>query len=192
MTTIRYQEFEQLSARLVGTLHGRVLEIGAGMGANFDSLAADVDWIGLEPDEVSRAELDARAEARGYRTPALSSFAEAIPLGSASVDAVLGTAVLCSVRDPAAVLAEVRRILRPGGRAVFAEHVAAPPGTLKRALQSAVSPLAARLDRGCRWNRDTAALLEAANLRGDLQRMEISQGMLPSVPAILFSGTVSG
>lgn len=153
MTKIRYQEFDRRRAQLVGTLHGRLLEIGAGTGANFDCLAADAEWIGLEPDAAARAELDANAAARGYRTPALSSFAEAIPLDSASVDAVLGTAVLCSVRDPAAVLAE--------------------------------------LDRGCHWDRDTAALLQASSLRGDLQRMDIAQGLLPSVPAILFAGTAS-
>lgn len=189
MTKIPYREFDRLRARMVATLHGRVLEIGAGTGANFDALAVDAQWVGLEPDPDSRAELDVRAAERGYTTPALSAPAEDIPLESGSLDAVLGTSVLCSVRDPAAVLAEVCRVLKPGGRAVFAEHVAAPASTFKRRLQILATPLSVRLDHGCHWDRDTAALLAAAGLRGDVRRMEISQGILPSVPVILFDGT---
>lgn len=185
-----YPEFERRRARLVGTLHGRLLEIGAGSGANFDALAADAEWIGLEPDAGARTELDAAAAARGYPTPALFSPAESIPLESASMDAVLGTAVLCSVADPAAVLAEVCRVLRPGGRVVFAEHVAAPPSSFKRWLQTAATPLSVRLDHGCHWNRDTGALLEGSRLQGSVERMEITQGILPSIPAVLFAGTL--
>lgn len=188
MSRIAYAEFERLCAARIGTLQGTVLEIGAGDGGNLGFLAKGTQWIGLEPDDRRRNRLNAVAAARGHRIPALNRRAEDTGLPAGSVDAVLGTRVLCSVEDPPAVLAEVRRVLRPGGRAVFAEHVAAPAGSLKLRLQRVASPLSARLDHGCRWDRDAAALLSAAGFSGRLDTVEISQGILPSVPMILFDG----
>ena len=98
-----------------------MLEIGAGTGANFGLLSGDVDWIGLEPDRGRRREL---AESRAG-CMILDARAERIPLPDSSVDGALATIVLCSVRDQDRALAEIVRVLRPGGRFVFFEHVAA-------------------------------------------------------------------
>ena len=87
--------YEQDERRLIGGLRGRVLEIGAGTGANLDLLAPSVDWVALEPDRRSRRQL-ARTSDRGT---VLNATAERIPFANASVDAVLSTLVLCSVRD---------------------------------------------------------------------------------------------
>lgn len=182
---------DDLERDAVGRLRGRVLEIGAGEGENFGALQHDVDWVGLEPDAERRRELATRAREWGHRAEPLDAVAEEIPLPDASVDAVVGTYVLCSVRDQAAALAEVRRVLKPGGRVVFVDHVIAPPRTLKRAVQRVVTPFSVRFCHGCHWDRDTGAALVAAGFAGDDVRMV----RVPSFPfgptrVLLFSGHV--
>jgi ubiquinone/menaquinone biosynthesis C-methylase UbiE len=77
-----------------------------------------------------------RAQALGIAAQSLAASAQRLPFADESVDVVLSTLVLCSVPDPAAALAEVRRVLRPRGRFVFVEHVAAPPRTMLRRAQA--------------------------------------------------------
>ncbi|GAA2041316.1 class I SAM-dependent methyltransferase [Agromyces tropicus] len=184
-------ELDDLEREAIGRVRGRVLEIGAGEGENFGALHHEVEWVGLEPDAERRAEL--RTRAREWRHPAepLDAVAERIPLPDASVDAVVGTYVLCSVADQATALAEVRRVLRPGGRVVFVDHVVAPPGTLKRGIQHAVTPFSRRWCHGCHWDRDTGAALVAAGFAADEARLV----RVPSFPfgptrVLLFSGHV--
>jgi ubiquinone/menaquinone biosynthesis C-methylase UbiE len=147
---------------LLATLSGTVLEIGAGRGANFDRLPSRTRWIGLEPDRRLRRRLARNAESHGRDAWILAAHAEDIPLDDASVDAVVATVVLCSVSDPARVVAEVRRVLRPGGRFVFCEHVAATRGSASRKLQGWFAPLTRRFDRGCDPTRPTASTIRAA------------------------------
>nr|MDT0667083.1 class I SAM-dependent methyltransferase [Micromonospora sp. DSM 115978] len=88
--------------------------------------------------------------------------AERTGLADASADAVVSTLVLCTVSDPEAVLAEVRRVLRPGGRFLFVEHVAAPAGTATRAVQRAVRRPWSWIFEGCDTIRPTGDTLRAA------------------------------
>lgn len=180
------REFDSLQAELVGTLHGRVLEVGAGCGANLEALADDVEWTGLEPDDASRAVLRRRAPGR----PVLAARCEDIPLDDGSMDAVLASYVLCSVDDLPRALGELHRVLRPGGRAVFIEHVVAAPGTVKRTIQRAATPLSRRLDHGCRWDNDPLPAIAAAGFRQvGLRRHEVATGVpLLSVACILYEG----
>jgi ubiquinone/menaquinone biosynthesis C-methylase UbiE len=149
----------------LGALTGTVLEIGAGAGANFGYFRRGIRWLGLEPNPRRRGELARTAARYGQHAPVLAAPAERIPLGDASVDAVAATVVLCSVADQDAVLAEVRRVLRPGGRFVFFEHVAAPAGTWARLLQRCVAPVTRRFDGGCDPGRETWRAIEAAGFR---------------------------
>jgi ubiquinone/menaquinone biosynthesis C-methylase UbiE len=169
---------DDLEREAISRVRGRVLEIGAGEGENFGAFQHDVEWVGLEPDADRRTELAARARGWGHRSEVLDAVAERIPLPDASVDAVVGTYVLCSVDDQAAALAEVRRVLRPGGRVVFVDHVVAPPRTLKRAVQRAVTPFSARLCHNCHWDRDTGRALADAGFTGD----EVRLVRVPSFP----------
>ena len=183
---------DDLEREAIGRVRGRVLEIGAGEGANFGAFHHDVEWVGLEPDFRRRVELAQQARAWQHAREPLDAVAEAIPLPDASVDAVVGTYVLCSVRDQGAALAEVRRVLKPGGRVVFVDHVIAPPRTLKRAVQRVVTPFSVRLCHGCHWDRDTGAALVAAGFAGDDVRLV----RVPSFPfgptrVLLFSGHVA-
>jgi len=152
-------------AAVLGSLTGTVLEIGAGTGANFGYFRPDIRWLGLEPDPGRRRQLSAAAAAAGQHAPVIVAAAEQIPLADASVDAVAATLVLCSVADQDQVLAEVRRVLRPGGRFAFFEHVAAPPRTWSRRLQRCVAPVTRRLDAGCDPGRETWRAIETAGFR---------------------------
>ena len=90
--------------------------------------------------------------------------AEAIPVPDHSVDTVVSTLVLCTVDDPAAAMAEIRRVLRPGGRLLFLEHVRSADPALARS-QDRWDPVWKRIGHGCRCNRATLATVEASGLR---------------------------
>ncbi len=146
---------------LLAPLSGTVLEIGPGGGNNLAFLRPDVRWIGVEPNPFFHDRLRARGERLGIEVDVRAATAEALPAADQSVDAVVASLVLCSVRDPEATLREVRRVLRPGGRFVFIEHVAAPHGAL-RVVQHALRPIWRALSDGCNPDRDTGRLIEAA------------------------------
>ncbi|GIH04683.1 hypothetical protein Rhe02_27500 [Rhizocola hellebori] len=149
------ESFYALMDQLIGGVGGRVLEIGAGRGRNFDRLRRDIEWIGLEPDPARRRVLSQVAAAHGHSSPILEGGAEQIPLPDASVDAVVARVVLCSVADQAKVLAEVKRVLKPGGEFIFFEHVAARRGSWSYWLQRAWAPFSRRFDGGCDPTRQT-------------------------------------
>jgi SAM-dependent methyltransferase len=148
--------------RLLGGLRGYVLEIGPGGGANLRYLADDVYWIGVEPNRFFLPYLEREAKRLGRFVELRSGTAERLPLPDRSVDAVVSSLVLCSVDDVPAALAEVRRVLRPGGRFVFLEHVGAEPGSRLRSVQSAVRPLWSALAAGCEPDRDLEAAIRSA------------------------------
>lgn len=180
---------DDLEREVLGRVRGRVLEIGAGAGENFGAFHADVSWTGLEPDAKRRTELAIRAREWRHVAPPLDAVAEAIPLPDASVDAVAGTYVLCSVSDLSAALAEVRRVLVPGGRVVFVDHVVAPPGTLKRTVQRVATPISKRLCHGCHWDRDPeTALAEAGFVADDVRRLRIRSAPFGPVPVLVYEG----
>src|SRR5882672_10883505 len=147
---------------LFADLSGTVVEIGPGTGANLAHLPRGVRWIGIEPNPHMQARLRQRAAATGIAAEFRIASAQSLGFEDASVDVVLSTLVLCSVPDPAAVLAEVRRILRPGGRFVFIEHVAAPRGTPLWSLQRVLRPLWSCIADGCRPDRELGAAIRAA------------------------------
>jgi SAM-dependent methyltransferase len=150
---------------LLTPLSGTVLELGPGGGNNLAFLRRGVRWIGVEPNPFFHDRLRARGERLGIDVDVRAATAEALPVADHAVDAVISTLVLCSVRDPEAALREVRRVLRPGGRFVFVEHVAAPRGSGLRLAQRAVRPIWRALSDGCHPDRDTGRLIEAAGFR---------------------------
>ena len=153
----RRAAYDAVKRSLFADLRGTVLEIGAGKGANFGLLPGQVRWVGLEPARRRRRRL-----ARSHAGLVLAGDGERIPLRDHSVDAVISTIVLCSVQDQDRVLAEVRRVLRPGGAFVFCEHVAAPTGTWARRWQRALAPWCRRFDAGCDPSRETWRAIERA------------------------------
>jgi SAM-dependent methyltransferase len=145
--------------------------LGPGAGGNLRHYRPDVRWLGVEPSDTARDLTRAAAADLGRRALVLPGRAEQLELDDASVDAVVCSFVLCSVDDPGLALAEVRRVLRPGGRFVFAEHVAAPRGTWVRRGQN----LSAALPGGCRPNRETGDAITTAGFTiVDLHRFDLS------------------
>ncbi|XP_065861367.1 uncharacterized protein [Euphorbia lathyris] len=156
-------EISAYKSQLFSNLRGKakkVLEIGIGTGPNLKYYAgdADVEVFGVDPNGKMEKYAHEAAKAAGL-LPANFNFiqavGEAIPLNDASVDAVIGTLVLCSVADVNQTLQEVKRVLRPGGAYVFVEHVAAKDGTLLRFVQNVVDPLQQTLADGCHLTRET-------------------------------------
>lgn len=150
---------------LLSQVVGTVIEIGPGAGANFRYYPRDIRWIGAEPNRHMHPYLHRAAEAAGFRIEVHLSHAENLGLPNESVDTVVATAVLCSVQDPPKVLQEIRRVMKPGGRFIFVEHVAAPRGTVLRSIQRIIQPLWSCMADGCHPVRDTGELIRRAGLK---------------------------
>jgi ubiquinone/menaquinone biosynthesis C-methylase UbiE len=152
-------------AELLGPLTGTVVEVGAGTGLNLDHYGSGVERLVLvEPDRHMRARLARRlAESPWHgRAELLDATAERLPLDDDAADAVVTTLVLCSVPDQAAALAEIRRVLRPGGTLALLEHVLADHKPRRAAWQHRLTPLWRRLADGCHLDRRTTDVLSAA------------------------------
>ncbi len=173
---------------LVAGLEGEVLEIGAGTGHNLRWYPSTVTRLVLtEPDPHMRAKLASKvADAAGRDGgPAVvevvdrSSDDLAVP--DASLDAVVATLVLCTVPDPAATLAEVRRVLRPGGRFVYLEHVAATDTPRDLRWQERFEPVWKRVAGNCHLTRTTERAIVDAGFVVDTEWREA----MPTAPVIL-------
>lgn len=167
---------------LFGQTEGRdgaapvVVEIGAGTGLNAAFLPAGTRWIVVEPNVHFHDRIRDAARVHELAVDIRDGTAERLPVADGAADAVVSTLVLCSVDDVGAALAEARRVLRPGGRFVFVEHVAAPAGTLRRAAQRLVRRPWGWLADGCRPDQETGRLLEAAGF-ADLQTEAFRAGI---------------
>ena len=151
-------------AELLAGLSGRVAEVGAGNGLNFAHYPAEVDEVvAVEPEGHLRRLAERAAEGASVSIRVVDGVAGELPLEDASVDAGVASLVLCSVRDQAAALGELRRVIRPGGELRFYEHVVAHKPGLARVQRLAdrtrIWPLVAG---GCHASRDTAPAIEAA------------------------------
>lgn len=171
----------QMRRRQLAGARGRVLEIGAGTGANLPHYPAAVDELTVtEPDEAMLRRLS-RRHARGARAATLlRAQAQDLPFPDASFDTVVCTAVLCSVPEQDAALAEIRRVLRPGGQLLFTEHVRSDDPVRRRWQDRLERPWGA-ITGGCHPNRDTGAALARAGF--DVQIVE--RGELPMVPRLV-------
>lgn len=154
-------------AELLDDVEGVVVDIGAGTGANLPHFSAAVTrLIAAEPDPHMRRRLRERLSA-GAPCPVdvVDAPAERTTLPAASVDAVVSTLVLCSVTDLDAALAEYRRVLRPGGKLVFIEHVIAHDNPGRARWQRRIEPIWKRMFGNCHLTRDTATAIERAGFQ---------------------------
>ncbi len=161
ISALQARQEAPLRRELLAGLSGRVVEPGAGTGVNFAHYPAAVtEVVAVEPEPTMRKRALRAASSAPVPVRVVEGLAGAIPAPDASFDAAVVSMMLCSVDQPA-VLAELRRVLRPGGELRFYEHVAATAPRLVR-LQRTVAPLWARVFGGCRIDRDTLAAIEAA------------------------------
>ncbi|MCC7340290.1 MAG: class I SAM-dependent methyltransferase [Bryobacterales bacterium] len=146
---------------------GDVVEIGAGAGPNIRFLKTLRSYRAIEPNPYMHPHLLRDLAARRVQSSLIPDAAEGalarIPEGS--VDTVISTLVLCSVNDPKALVALVKRVLRPGGRLLLLEHVGAQPGSTLCACQHCLTPVFRFLGDGCRPNRNTRVTIESGGFR---------------------------
>jgi ubiquinone/menaquinone biosynthesis C-methylase UbiE len=166
----------------VGAAEGRVLEIGIGSGLNLPLYGGMVSSvIGLEPSPELLRMARSRASAAAVPVTLIDASAEAIPLDAESVDTVVTTWTLCTIPDASRALAEMRRVLKPGGALLFVEHGRAPePGVAR--WQDRLDPLWSHIAGGCHLNRKMDDLLNQAGFRIDM----LAHPRLPGPPTHTF------
>lgn len=166
---------------------GEIVEIGPGVGANFRYFSPGSRVIAVEPNPQMHGALRAAAAKHGVSVDLVQRSALDTGLPDNSVDWVVSTLVLCTVADPAATLSEIRRILRPGGRFVFVEHVAAAPGSWLRGIQELVRRPWQWFFEGCHTHRDTLADIH----RAGFSKVRVDRWTLVS-PFIPVNSQISG
>lgn len=151
--------------QVVGAARGRVLEIGVGSGLNLLLYGPTVESVcGIDPSSELLRRAGARIADAQVPVSLVRASAEQLPFGDAAFDTLVMTWVLCSVPEPGAALAEMRRVLKPGGRLFFVEHGLAPePRTVR--WQRRLTPYWRRIGGGCHLDRRMDELIRAAGFR---------------------------
>lgn len=166
---------------LLSNARGRVLEIGAGTGLNVDSYPETLDRLVLtEPSEPMAKRMVDKVAESPLNPEVVIATAEELPFDDASFDTIVSTLVLCTVPDPAAALAEIQRLLAPGGQLLLLEHVRSESADSAKWQDRLETPW--RLyGNGCYCNRDTISMVESAGFSWD----ELEHGTIPHAPPII-------
>ncbi|WGD50159.1 class I SAM-dependent methyltransferase [Bradyrhizobium sp. CB1650] len=178
---MRNKQLLPFRKRVIGAAEGRVLEIGVGSGRNLPFYRSPAkELLALEPSPKLVA------MAREAKEPAvpvnfLEASAEAIPLDDGTIDSVVTTWTLCSIPHADSALGEMRRVLRPGGKLLFAEHGLAPSKSV-RWWQDRLTPAWRRIGGGCHLNRPIRSMIESAGFRID----RIETGYIPGPKPMTF------
>jgi SAM-dependent methyltransferase len=171
----------RMRAEMLAQARGRVVELGAGTGANLELYPEQVEELVLvEPDPQMAKRLRPNAAETGRAAKVVEAPAERLPFESDSFDTAVATLVLCTVPDPDTAVAEVARVLKPGGRLLFLEHVRSRDPGLARWQDRLEGPWRF-LARGCHCNRDTVAAISTSPLRLG----EVDHDRLPKAPPII-------
>jgi SAM-dependent methyltransferase len=170
---------------LLGRASGRTVELGTGTGLNLRHYPDDLDELILtEPEAAMRARLARRLRRTRSRVRVLDASAERLPFADETVDTVVSTLVLCTVDAPDLALREIGRVLRPGGRLLFLEHVRAESPRLACWQDRLAGPWR-RFAEGCHCNRATVELIRACGLElGQLQQASW-RGMPPIIRPLI-------
>jgi ubiquinone/menaquinone biosynthesis C-methylase UbiE len=171
----------QMRHELLAAARGRVLELGAGTGLNLEHYPASIESLTLaEPDPNMTRQLRPKVVRSDREVEVVEAPAEALPFAGDSFDTVVVTLVLCTVPNPEAALAEIKRVLAPGGQLLYLEHVRSrDPGLAK--WQDRLERSWRFLGDGCHCNRDTVATIEGAGFDPGAPE----DGELPKAPPIV-------
>ncbi|MDP2773498.1 MAG: class I SAM-dependent methyltransferase [Nocardioides sp.] len=174
--SLRAPEIGELRTEVCAGLRGEVLEIGFGSGLNTRFYPGQVSTVNaVEPSDVAWHLSERRRATSRVPVVRVGLDGQSLAADDASYDAVLSTFTLCTIPDVTRALAEVRRVLRPGGALHFVEHGLAPePGVV--AWQSRLEPMQRRLAGGCHLSRDIPALVRDAGLEIEELREEYLDG----------------
>ncbi len=171
----------EMRRQTLAAASGRTIDIGSGTGANLGLFPDGVtELVFAEPGPHMIRRLRPKVQEAGLTAEVVEAPAERLPFEDSSFDTAVFTLVLCTVPDPAAALAEVARVLRPGGRMLFVEHVRAQDPGAARWQDRLEKPWRFFAD-GCHCNRDTVAAIEASPLRVE----EVSEAELPKAAPIV-------
>jgi ubiquinone/menaquinone biosynthesis C-methylase UbiE len=183
---MRQKQLGPFRQRVIDAAEGRVLEIGIGSGLNFPLYRGTVkSVIGLEPSPELLRMARPRAAAAAVTITLLDASAEVIPIDSASIDTVITTWTLCTIPNASVALAEMRRVLKPGGALLFVEHGRAPePGVAR--WQDRLDPLWSRLAGGCHLNRKMDDLISGSGFR--IEALENARIPDPRTHTYLYQG----
>ena len=167
--------------QVLGALSGDVLEIGCGTGLNFPFYPANIQTlVASDPNPGMLAIARKRLKELPFSTELVETGGEALSFESDRFDAVVSTWTLCSIPDSAAALAEIRRVLKPGGKFAFVEHGLSPDRSVQT-WQNRLTPIQKRIADGCHLNRDIAQLVESANFAiASLEHL-----YMPDIPKVL-------
>lgn len=166
---------------IVPRASGSVLELGCGGGLNqqfYDTDAVSA-FSGIDPHEGLLSEARKASEERGWATDIKQGVGEELPFASGQFDTVVCTYTLCSVDDPAKVLSEVRRVLKPNGQLLFLEHGRAPDENVAK-WQMRIEPVWKRIAGGCHLTRPIGSALRGAGFEVE----PLGQGYMPKTPRI--------
>jgi ubiquinone/menaquinone biosynthesis C-methylase UbiE len=181
-----------LRARQLATAEGRVLELGAGTGLNLRHYRPAVRRLVLtEPEPGMAARLRRRSARSSGAVEVVQASAEELPFEDGAFDTVVCTLVLCTVPDPASALAEARRVLSPGGRLLFLEHVRAQDSAALARWQDRLEPAWRAFAYGCRCNQDTLAILERLSFRVTRAEQARWRAMPPLVRPLVLGEAVA-
>lgn len=147
---------------LLGNISGTILETGPGSGLNFRYYARGSTIVAIEPNRYLHPYLKKAATRNGLSLILHDNPGESMDLPDGVADTAVISLVLCSVANPAQVISEILRVLKPGGRFLFIEHVAAPSNTRLQRVQRFISPLWQKLFDGCHPDRDARREIEKA------------------------------
>lgn len=171
----------EMRRETLAAAHGRTIDLGAGTGANLALYPDAVTELVLaEPDPHMVKQLRRKLAQSGRAVELVEAPAERLPFEDSSFDTAVFTLVLCTVPNPEAALAETARVLKPGGRLLFVEHVRADDAGLARWQDRLEKPWRL-LGDGCHCNRDTVATIEASPLSVE----KVERGTLPKAPPLV-------
>jgi ubiquinone/menaquinone biosynthesis C-methylase UbiE len=181
-----HEETGPMKRERMKDLQGTVVEIGPGNGINLRYYSDGVKVIAVEPNPYMHTRLHERAALAKAEVEIKGEFLHDLRIADNSIDAVVCTLVLCTVPDPESILQEVLRILKPGGKYVFVEHVAAPQGSVKRKMQNLLFYPWKYLFEGCHTNRNTDSLLQSVGFsRIDMECFDSRAMPAPVTPNIV-------
>ena len=173
--------FGQIRSDMLAGASGRVVEIGSGTGANLEHYPRTIEeLVCTEPEEPMARRLREKAAGTGLPVRVVEAPAERLPFDDDSFDTAVAALVLCTVTDPRAALDEIARVLKPGGRFIFLEHVRAEDPGLAR-WQDRLHPLWLRFGHGCNCNRATLETIDSSALTIESHR----RGVIPKAPPIV-------
>jgi ubiquinone/menaquinone biosynthesis C-methylase UbiE len=165
---------EEHRKKLLAGLSGTVIEVGAGNGLNFAHYPTTVsEVLAVEPEPHLRNLALVAAAAAPVAVELVDAVAQRLPVGDASCDAGVVSLVLCSVPSQARALAELMRVIRPGGELRFYEHVLSQEPKRAR-WQRRITPIWSFFGGGCHPARDTAAAIEKAGFQiEEIERLSV-------------------